>query len=198
VQQLRQLEKLPQGLAQIVPWVGIAILAFCVRSSGQQTASDYQVEAAYLYNFTKLAEWPKQALPDGAPLVIGVVGRDDDFAEVLTKAVAGKVAGTHPVVVRHLTSAGDLKSCQLLFFRASERKRTPEAIAGLGSAGILLVGEDKAFLQQGGIVNLLFENGMIRFELNPDALEHPFQPAGSGASQNRARLTPRGQRLRQS
>jgi TonB family protein len=33
------------------------------------------------------------------------------------------------------------------------------------------VGEDKAFLEQGGTINLVLEKGTVRFELDPDALE---------------------------
>jgi TonB family protein len=172
VPQRSEIEKSQLRLkAAQVPLWSVAILACCLCATGQRTASDYQVEAAYLYNFVKLAEWPKPVLPDGAPLVIGVVGGDDNFVEVLTKAVSGKTIGTHSAMVRHLSATGDLKSCQLLFFRFSERKRTQEAIASLGTSSILLVGEDKAFLQQGGSINLLLERGGIRFEVSPDALE---------------------------
>jgi TonB family protein len=151
----------------------ILTLSLCLglRASFAQTASDYQVEAAYLYNFAKLGEWPPPSLPDGAPLIIGVVGGDHDFIEVMEKTVAGKFAGTHSVVVRHLTASDDLRACQILFFRASERKHSAELIATLGNASILLVGEDKAFLADGGMINLLSQNGSIRFELNPEIIE---------------------------
>jgi TonB family protein len=147
------------------------LLIFCAGSPCQETASDYQVEAAYLFNFAKLAEWPNRVLPDGAPLLIGVVGGDEDFVQVLTATTSGKVAGSHPVQVRHLASAADLKSCAVVFFRSSERHHIHELVAALDGESILLVGEDKSFLQQGGAINLVLENGIIHFELNPDALE---------------------------
>jgi len=50
----------------------------------QQNASEDQVKAAYLFNFAKLAEWPRQVLPDGpSPVVIGVSGADEEFLNVL-------------------------------------------------------------------------------------------------------------------
>ncbi len=156
---------------QIALWTSSVVLAFCFGCPAQQTASDYQLEAAYIYNFAKLAEWPKQNLPDGDPFVIGVVGGDADFFEVLARAVAGKTIATHPVVARHLSPAGDFKSCQLLFFRSSERTRMQDEIAGLGQSSILLVGEDKSFLRQGGLINLVVENGTIRFQVDANALE---------------------------
>ncbi len=103
--------------------------------------------------------------------MIGVVGGDEGFINVLNKAVAGKVAGTHPIVVKHLNATGDLKSCQLLFFRSAEHTRVQDAITRLGPTPILLVGEDKSFLDQGGIINLFQENGSLHFEIDADALE---------------------------
>ncbi len=153
--------------------IGLAIFALQLRAVGQgQNASEYQVKAAYLYNFAKLVEWPRQALPDGpSPLVIGVAGGDEEFVDVLRATVAGKIIGTHLLVVKPASSEKDMESCHIVFFRASERKHTQTAIAGLAQASVLLVGEDESFLRQGGMINLVMENGKIRFEVNPDALD---------------------------
>ena len=151
-------------------WATIAFQIFCVCSWGQQTANDYQAEAAYLYEFAKLGEWPKLALPDDAPLVVGVVGGNDGFLDVLTKTMGGKTVGSHRILIRRLSLSGDLKSCQMLFFRFSEQKLIPSTMTSLGAASILLVGEDREFLEQGGTIKLFLENGQIRFQLNADAL----------------------------
>jgi hypothetical protein len=54
------------------PWcraalgIGLALLALQLLALGQQqNATEDQVKAAYLFNFAKLAEWPRSALPDG-------------------------------------------------------------------------------------------------------------------------------------
>ncbi|PYX19397.1 MAG: hypothetical protein DMG87_12305 [Acidobacteria bacterium] len=60
-----------------------------------QEASEYQVKAAYLYNFDKSAQWPPQILPDDtAPLVIGVFGGDQAFVDIL-KDMVGRKAFQH-------------------------------------------------------------------------------------------------------
>lgn len=84
------------GSARVVLALGfLAFVALSVRIPAE-TASVSQVEAAYLYNFTKLAEWPQSKLTGDAPLVIGVFGREDDFIEILRQTVSGKAAGSHP------------------------------------------------------------------------------------------------------
>jgi TonB family protein len=161
------------------PWlratlaIGLALLAFQLLAPGQQqNVTEDQVEAAYLFNFAKLAEWPRFALPDASsPLVIGVSGGDDEFLHVLKAVVAGKIVGAHILVVKPINSEEGMKSCQIVFFRASERKHTQAAIEGLRQAGVLLVGEDETFLGQGGMINLVKVHGRIHFEVNPDALD---------------------------
>jgi TonB family protein len=136
-------------------------------------ASDYQVKAAYLYNFAKLAEWPASTSGSGpATFIIGVVGGDPDFVAVLTGTVSGRVIGGRPVVVKRVSSRDEMTSCRLLFFRSSEHKHVHAAISALGAAGVLLVGEDPSFLENGGMVNLVLENGKIAFEVNRGALDH--------------------------
>jgi TonB family protein len=139
---------------------------------GQQNATEDQVKAAYLFNFAKMAEWPSHALPDGpSPLVLGVSGGGEEFLHVLNATVAGKMIGTHPLLVKPVSSGEDIKSCHIVFFRASERKHTQAAIEGLAQTGVLFVGEDESFLRQGGMINLVKDHGSIRFEVNSDALD---------------------------
>jgi len=137
----------------------------------QQTATESQVKAAYLYNFAKISQWPAQVLPDGnSPLVIGVLGGSEEFVNVLRATLAGRTVGSHAIEIRHLRSPEELKFCHLVFFRASERN-TPGAIAAVSKASVLLVGEDKNFLSQGGMINLTMTNGRVSFEVDPESLE---------------------------
>ncbi len=151
----------------------LPLLALHCRALGQQqNATEDQVKAAYLLNFAKLAEWPRHALPDGpSPLVIGVSGGEDEFLNVLKATAAGKSIGTHPLVVKPVSSDTEMKSCQIVFFRASERKHIPAEIEELEQSSVVLVGEDEFFLRQGGMINLVKDHGSVRFEVNTDALD---------------------------
>lgn len=156
---------------KIVLAIILALSTLQLLALGQQSATEDQVKAAYLLNFAKLGEWPQRALPVGSSsFVIGVSGGDDGFLEVLQAIVSGKIIGTHPVVVTRVNSEEDAKSCHIVFFRTPERKHALTDVEGLAQPGLLLVGEDDAFLRQGGMINLVRERGSIRFEVNPEAL----------------------------
>jgi len=153
--------------------IGFAILALQLPALAQRpSATEDQVKAAFLLNFAKLGEWPRQALPVGpSPLVIGVNGGDEEFLNVLKVVVAGKVSRTHPLMVKPVSSDEDMKSCHIVFFRASEKRRTQNNLQDLAQAGVLLVGEEPSFLRRGGMINLVREHGSVRFEVNSELLD---------------------------
>jgi len=153
------------GVAFFVLWGGL--------SAPAQSASEYQIKAAYLYNFAKSAQWSEQSLAGGsAPLLIGVIAGDEEFIDVLQQTVAGKTIGTRVILVKRVSTEAEMDFCQLIFFRSSAgHKRTQAFISSLASASILLVGEDDAFLGQGGMINLVLKDGTIRFDLNRASLD---------------------------
>jgi len=157
----------------VLAFLAVHVIALHLGAPAQQNSSEDQVKAAYLLNFAKLAEWPRSALPDGpSPLVIGVSGGEENFLNVLKATVAGKAIGTHVLLIKPVSSEADLKSCQIVFFRASDKKHAQPPLEGLPRAGVLSVGEDESFLRQGGMINLVRDHGSVRFEVNSDALDH--------------------------
>ena len=137
-----------------------------------QSASEYQVKAAYLYNFAKLAEWPPEAVPaSSSPIVFCVLGGNDDFVAILRTTLNHKSIATRSLAVKALSSPSDTRSCTLLFFGGSEKARVAGVIGEMTRSSTLLVGEDSSFLKNGGMINLLLKNGKVRFEVNSLALE---------------------------
>ncbi len=78
------------------------VLAIASAANAQQTASECQVKAAYLYNFGKATEWPAQAMPsEGSSLVLCVFGGNEESVNVLRSTLAGKTIRGHPLEIRH-------------------------------------------------------------------------------------------------
>jgi len=144
--------------------------SLCNPLCAQQTAEEYQVKAAYLYNFAKMANWPAQILPDHAGLIVGVLGGDEDFVKVLRDVLSDKNINGHSLEVRHLHSAEEVKFCHVVFFRTPERSTRP-IISQFRQSNILMVGENKEFLNDGGMINLVLNGGKIGYEINTAALE---------------------------
>ncbi|HJQ22981.1 MAG TPA: YfiR family protein [Blastocatellia bacterium] len=140
-------------------------------SAPAQTANEYQVKAAFLFNFVKFIEWPAEAFSDdGAPLVIGVIGQDP-FGGHLDQAISGKSVNGRQLLVRRFKWGEDVRACHVLFISASERKHLAQIIASLRGAAVLTVGDMDQFTQQGGGINFVTEASKLRFEINASVAE---------------------------
>ncbi|MGH9774943.1 MAG: YfiR family protein [Candidatus Acidiferrales bacterium] len=154
----------------------IAVLLACTIfpvSSGAQSedVSEYQVKAAFLYNFAKFVDWPSDAfVSDTAPINLCVIGQDP-FGDALDDAVRDKSIGRHKLVIRRTKKLDDEKACQIIFLSDSESKRLPEVLRSVSGASTLLVGERQAFAEQGGVIAFLLEDNKVRFAINVDAAE---------------------------
>ncbi len=132
---------------------------------------EYQVKAAFLFNFAKFAEWPADAFegPDD-PITICVAG-DDPFGESLDAVVRGETVSGRRLTVRRTQSLSKLKDCQIVFVPRSERARRRAILSSLEGTAVLSVGEDDGFLTDGGVVRFVLDQNRIRFEINLAAAE---------------------------
>lgn len=125
---------------------------------------EYQVKAAYLYNFMRFVTWPVHALPRNGKFNLCVVGADR-FGRAL-ETLAGELVEGRPITVHKLANVADSRGaqCQLLFAAGADWGPSIES-----EAGLLTVGESLGFLERGGVINLVEVRGRIRFEVNQDA-----------------------------
>jgi hypothetical protein len=135
----------------------------------QEGLSEYQVKAAYLFNFLKFVEYPSESFADPlAPMVIGVVG-DDPFGNALPQIVIGKSVQGRDLVIRVYRTGEDLRGAHILFISTSEKKRLPVILSSLRGSSVLTVSDAAGFLEAGGMIQFLNENGRVRFAINVEA-----------------------------
>lgn len=133
-----------------------------------QPAAEYDVKAAFLYNFAKFVEWPQDA-PAG-PISIGVIGRDP-FEGKLEKAVLGKRVNGREFAVLHLRGEADARACHIVFIGPSEQKRLPEILRAMQHWPVLTVGDSPGFCAHGGVIGFKIVSDRVGFDINPDAAE---------------------------
>ena len=134
-----------------------------------QTVGEYQVKAAFLYNFAKFAEWPEQTFKtDRDPMRICVLG-ENPFGSALAEAVSGKTVLGRAFVVADISDARQTGDCQIVFISSSERKRLRSILQEMRPTGILTVSEMEGFAAKGGMVNFKLDDGRVRLEINVEA-----------------------------
>jgi YfiR/HmsC-like len=151
-------------------FIGVgAVAALSAAASGLgESPLEYQVKAAYLYNFAKFVDWPATSADAGKPFVIGVLGRDP-FGRVLDETVEGKTVRGRAVAVRRVASPAEARECDEIFI--GEIRHLPEILQALRGRSVLIVGETVDFVLEGGMIGLVKEDNKVRFEVNTTAAE---------------------------
>lgn len=136
--------------------------------SQELQAPESKVKAAFLYNFTKLVEWPTNTFADDAtPLVIGVLGKDP-FGKDLDNLVAGRTAKNRPVQIVRFTSIEQITNCQVLYISESERRKLDSIFEALHNRPVLTVSDLKGF-ESRGMITLVKSNANINLRINLEA-----------------------------
>lgn len=147
----------------------IGLLGFTFVTDARAQVEEYQVKAAFLYNFAKFVEWPADTFSGpNEPICICILGQNP-FGGGLIDAARGKVLDGRPIAVRLISEAPPKSSCQILFVPSSGRKLFRSISGTLKGAGILTVGDTPGFIEDGGVINFKLEDGRIRFEINVEA-----------------------------
>lgn len=142
--------------------VGLLFAAAAYAASGPENHLEYQVKAAFLFNFLKFVEWPQQS--GDAPLVICVQGWDA-FGGYLEDAIHAKKVNGRDVVVRRIAHSSEARDCHILFVPNAEFRRSAVAV----HQGMLTVGESAGFLEAGGVINFYIDNERVRFEIRSES-----------------------------
>jgi hypothetical protein len=146
----------------------LLLSAGVVRADSQR---EYQVKAAFLYNFAKFVEWPSRAFVDSTgPLRFCIVGQDP-FGETLDATVRGRTVGGRGIVVERVSVGEAVRHCHLVFVDAVGERELAHILHNFSRVAVLTVGESPAFLEAGGMLRLFVDGNKVRFDVNVGAAE---------------------------
>jgi hypothetical protein len=152
-----------------VSWCLVVLLVTLPFSAETSKPAEYDVKAAYLFNFAKFVKWPGTAVSwhDFPICVLGA----NPFGPALNATVAGERADGKPVTIRHLASANDGLSCRILYISGSEERRLGSIFATLGQAPVLTVSDIDGFADRNGMIQFVMDHDRVRFQVNLSAAE---------------------------
>src|SRR5207247_10659998 len=146
--------------------LALSIVGASSAAPATKVLSEYDVKAAFLFNFAHFVEWPAEAFADTrAPFTIGILGTDP-FGSSLDQIVTDESIGAHALRVRRFQSPQDIDSCQILFISQSERGHLREVVAKLQGQRILTVGDMKDFAKQAGMIGFVTAQNRLRLQIN--------------------------------
>jgi YfiR/HmsC-like len=152
--------------------VASVFLAIPALQAQNPRPTDYEVKAAYLYNFGRFVEWPgKVAAAQGGSFTVCVLGQDP-FGPRLDATLAGETIGGKTIVAKRVSSAEESGNCQILFLSLTDDSRLNKIIADLDKKAVLTVSDAPQFVKRGGMIQFVLEGKKVRFEVNLTATQH--------------------------
>jgi len=154
--------------------------SFVVAGSKGSVYKEQQLQVAFVYNFLKFTDWPSESFTDQSgkdstgpsPIVVAIVGKTTfDCADktIKGKIINGRVIELRQISVNDIVSAraaAFLSDCHALFIGSDEKVEAGRALAHIKRKGLLTIGCEPGFLEDGGIINFIFEANKMRFEIN--------------------------------
>jgi hypothetical protein len=135
----------------------------------EQSHTEFQIKAAYLFNFLKFVEWPGEAYTDPqGRWVIGVLGESPVGSELIL-LTEGKTVVGRGLLVKQLHPKDNLRECHILFVSASEEKHLASVLSAVEGSSVLTVADFDKFIQRGGMIQFVTDGDRIRMEIDQGA-----------------------------
>lgn len=140
----------------MLPWTGD------ISQARAEAVPEYEMKAAYLYNFALLTHWPA----DMNTIRLCVYGKDR-FGGALEK-MARNSPPNRRIVLTYLAQLGEARDCQILFVDRSAQPSGSDTaqLASLAGQPILTVTDSPDLFGHGIMIGMFMEKNRLVFDVN--------------------------------
>ena len=128
-------------------------------------AWEYEVKAAFLYNFVKFVKWPDNVQARTGPIDVVILGRDP-FGARLDEALDSKLAHGRSFRVRRVRALRDLGDCEVVFLSSQMDEPAAAVLKALEGKPVLTIGDVEGLTDLGAVINISVEDRRVRFDVN--------------------------------
>ncbi len=129
-------------------------------------AQSYKLHSVYIYSFTRYVEWPGDYNQgDFEILVLG----ETPMLDALKDLVNSKKVGDRNIKVTKISSASEIRKCNMLFLPADQSAQLTTVLAKTANQSTLLITEGAGMGLKGSDINFITKDGKLAFELNQAA-----------------------------
>jgi hypothetical protein len=176
--------RISRSIAMVFVLFGCLLISDVQSSTQSSQYKEYEVKAAFIYNFLKFVDWPEEKMTNNKEIIIGIIG-ENPFGSA-ADVFKNKKVEDRDVTLKYFEGLGKIKEmpekdraaneeaikkCHLLFICPSEQKQVREIIDLVGKNSVLTVGDTDGFSKSGGAIQFLIEDNKIRFNINLTAAE---------------------------
>jgi len=138
----------------------LGLLAVVLQARANEL-SEFQLKAAFLYNFALFTEWPVDV---GNTLNLCIQGRDPFGARI--DELKNKPVGNRRLAILRTAPGDSLKKCQIVFIARSAVGELPDTLRQLRGAPVLTVADTPGTTLQGVVLSMAVNRDRITFAAN--------------------------------
>lgn len=151
-----------KSLNIILLFLGLSIVAQCQKIGLDETDTQANIKASYLFQISKYTDWPDETKQ--GPFTIAVIGNNSLF-NILRDKYANKPIGSQLLQIAYAEKVAELPSSAQIVYVSSE-KDLNECLKVSKKKAMLIITELDEALESGANINFVKQEGIIRFELN--------------------------------
>ncbi|THU34036.1 YfiR family protein [Niastella caeni] len=147
----------------------LSLFLFCSFTLQQEKnkASEYNLKAAFIFNFTKYIEW-KTATSENE-FIIGIMG-PSPINDPLVEIVKTETVDNKKIIIKQFNKPADISFCNILFISQSSSASLDDILAKTVHKGMLIISEQEGYAEQGTAINFVIVNRKLKFEANVKAI----------------------------
>jgi hypothetical protein len=141
----------------------------CAGDRSTPAPAEYEVKAAFVYNFIKFVEWPVRGLGENVAeetvrlCVLGNLADKAPFEALDGQDIMGK-----RLSLVFLRERDESRDCQVLFLTSTASRSLPDVLEVLRGQPTLTIGDTEGYARRGVMINMYLENKRVRFEINAE------------------------------
>lgn len=159
-------------LRAIGKWgIGSFLALVTVTGNPEGKPSEYEVKAAYLFNFGKFIRLPANApSAQNATFDICIFGQDA-INRVLEGITHNEQIDNRPVRIVRTKGSPEDRSCAIAYISTSDDEHIESDLASIAGGETLTVSDTPHFLARGGMIQFVLVANHVRFAVNLDAIK---------------------------
>lgn len=154
----------PGGLVSRISMLCLGGL-LTTHACGAAEVSEYELKAAYLYNFALFTTWPADRLADNSAAMTFCVLGQTPLASALSGLQAKKIRDRN-IVVKQVATPEQGRNCHVLFIGAGEYEQVPKVVDAVRDSGTLTVTDSRDPSSSETAISMMIENGRLVFDVN--------------------------------
>lgn len=147
---------------------------------GTEVAREYQLKAAYLFNFARFVSWPDKAFENQSDALNLCIIGNNPFNSILSKLESKKI-DSHPLKVYYLEEAdqSSLQRCHLAYYTDTTQSLKTEAWQS-SLDNTVSISDEEGFALTGGEIEFVLKGNRLNFIINNSSMKKKgIQPRAS-------------------